>query len=45
MFSITYNGFLQTVSKQFPTREAAETWLRQVGKSELIPAIVCTHVI
>jgi hypothetical protein len=29
---VKFQGFLQTVEREFPTPEAAETWLRQIGK-------------
>ena len=27
-----YSGFLQTIRREFKTKEQAEQWLRQVGK-------------
>lgn len=29
---VKFQGFLQTIEREFPTPEAAETWLRQIGK-------------
>ena len=29
---VKFKGFLQTVEREFPTPEAAETWLRKIGK-------------
>jgi len=29
---VKFAGFLQTVEREFPTFEAAEKWLRQIGK-------------
>ena len=31
MYKVTYNGFLQTVERFFPTLERAEQWIRQIG--------------
>lgn len=31
MVTIRYRGFLQRVVREFPTRERAIQWLRQVG--------------
>lgn len=28
---VTYPGFLQTVTRRFPSRKAAEQWARQAG--------------
>lgn len=30
---VTYRGFLQEISRDFPTLAQAEQWLRQIGKS------------
>ena len=35
-YSITYPGFLQTVTKVFDTYVRAVQWLQQVGKAEQI---------
>jgi len=32
--TITYPGFLQTVTREFDTEEQATLWLRKVGKYE-----------
>ena len=39
MFTVTYRGFLQTVSRSFPTRDKAEQWCRQIGRIDLIRRI------
>lgn len=31
MYGVTYDGFLQRVTRIFPTRERAEQWARQAG--------------
>ena len=38
-WEITYNGFLQTVTRSFPSRERGEQWLRQIGRKDLIPQL------
>lgn len=38
-WQVTYKGFLQTVTRSFESREAAETWLRQTGRRDLIPQL------
>jgi hypothetical protein len=32
MIDVTYQGFMQTVSRSFPDLDSAVQWLRQVGK-------------
>jgi hypothetical protein len=32
MFKVEYIGFLQTVTRYFPTYDQAVTWARQVGR-------------
>jgi len=39
MYIIKYRGFLQTVTRVFKTRERAEQWLKQIGRSDLINKI------
>ncbi len=39
MFTVSYSAFLQRVTREFDTRERAEQWCRQIGKSHLIPYI------
>ena len=35
-YSITYPGFLQTVTRVFDTHARAIQWLRQIGRAEQI---------
>ena len=39
MWTITYRGFLQTITRKFPSKESGELWLRQIGRSDLIPKL------
>ena len=36
---IYYNGFLQAVYREFPSYTRCKQWLRQIGRSDLIPNI------
>lgn len=39
VYRITYSGMFYPVVREFETRERAEQWLRQIGKSNLIMSI------
>ncbi len=39
MYSITYDGYWQRITRTFFCYERACTWLRQVGMAHLIPRI------
>ena len=39
-YTVTYTGFLQTITRTFPTKQRAEQWAQQVGvfdKAIIVP--------
>lgn len=39
VYTVTYRGFLQTITRTFSSRRVAECWLRRIGRRDLIPTI------